>query len=45
MVQGRWAAQKTAKIYINEGLAILAELKVPVSSLNPFVNAYRNAVR
>ena len=25
LVQGRWAAQKTAKVYINEGLAILAE--------------------
>ena len=25
-VQGRWASQKTARIYINEGLALLAEL-------------------
>ena len=45
MIQGRWAAQKTAKIYINEGLAVLAETKVPMASLKPFVTAYRNAIR
>ena len=45
MIQGRWAAQKTAKIYINEGLAILAETKVPVNSLAPFVAALRTATR
>ena len=28
-VQGRWASQKTARIYINEGLALLADLKLP----------------
>jgi integrase len=43
MIQGRWAAQKTAKVYINEGLAILAELNVPVNSFKPFLSAYRTA--
>ena len=28
LVQGRWASSKTARIYINEGLAVLAELKL-----------------
>ena len=28
LVQGRWASSKTARIYINEGLAALAELKL-----------------
>ena len=27
LIQGRWASSKTARIYINEGLAVLAELK------------------
>ena len=44
MTQGRWAAQKTAKIYINEGLAILAELKVPMNSLKSYLREYRAAV-
>ena len=43
LIQGRWAAQKTAKVYINEGLAILAELNVPVKTLKPFVSLYRSA--
>ena len=28
LVQGRWAAQKTARIYINEGLAMLARTQI-----------------
>ena len=29
IVQGRWAAAKTARIYLNEGLAVLAEMNLP----------------
>ena len=29
LVAGRWQSQKTAKVYVNQGLAVLAELKVP----------------
>ena len=29
LIQGRWASQKTARIYINEGLALLADLTLP----------------
>lgn len=45
MIQGRWAAPKTAKVYINEGLAILAELNVPEKVLKPYQALYRTAVR
>ena len=44
MMQGRWTAQKTAKVYIKEGLAILAELNVPDKSLKPFLSHYRAAI-
>ena len=29
LVQGRWQAQKTARIYLNEGLAVQAEMQTP----------------
>ena len=34
LVQGRWASQKTARIYVNEGLALLAELQLPWDKTN-----------
>ena len=39
LLQGRWTAPKTARLYINEGLSVLAELALPVShpSLAPFL--------
>ena len=42
LVQGRWQAPKTARIYINEGISILAELSLPVShpSLSPFLKVF-----
>ena len=43
LIQGRWAAAKTAKIYINEGLALLAELSIPSNSLKPFLNSCTSA--
>ena len=38
LVQGRWQTPKTARIYINEGLAVLTELQIPTNhpSLSPF---------
>ena len=29
LIAGRWQSQKTARIYVNQGLAVLAELKIP----------------
>ena len=42
LVQGRWQAAKTARIYINEGLAVLAELQLPktLPSLSPFLTVF-----
>ena len=34
LLQGRWATQRTARIYINEGLALLAELRLPWTKSN-----------
>ena len=45
LVQGRWAAPKTAKLYINEGLALLAELRIPDKHLNRFLTIYNNSTR
>ena len=40
-VQGRWASQKTARIYVNEGLALLAEITLPWTPGNKvFVSQY-----
>lgn len=42
LLQGRWQAPKTARIYINEGLSVLAELALPPSrpSLAPFLHFF-----
>ena len=42
LIQGRWSAPKTARLYINEGLATLAEMKLPQShpSLTPFLHVF-----
>ena len=40
LLQGRWAAAKTARIYLNEGLAQLSELKVPNSRLRMYCSFY-----
>ena len=40
LVQGRWQAPRTARIYINEGLAVLAEMNVPVHSLRGFQHIF-----
>ena len=42
LLMGRWTAIKTAKIYLNSGLAMLAELQIPPSLLSPFHTVYQN---
>ena len=44
-MQGRWHAQKTARIYIDSGVAALAEMKIPTAKLQGFVSVYSNASR
>ena len=45
LLQGRWMAARTARTYLNEGLAVLAEMQIPQSKLLPFHRVYVNAVR
>ena len=45
LLQGRWMAVKTARTYINEGLAVLTDLKIPERLLHPFHTVYSNALR
>ena len=44
LIDGRWQAPKTARIYLNEGLALLAEMKVPHKELLPFVKVCTNSL-
>eukprot|EP00438_Fugacium_kawagutii_P016151 Skav228276 [mRNA] locus=scaffold6733:108207:110481:- [translate_table: standard] len=46
-VQGRWASQKTARIYINEGLSLLTTMNIPAShpSLRPFIQLFAQTAR
>ena len=39
LVQGRWASSRTARIYIEEGLAVSAELKL---AFNGTAQAYQH---
>ena len=47
LLQGRWAAAKTARIYLNEGLAVLAELQIPRNSphISPFLKMFESQLR
>ena len=36
ILAGRWTALKTAKIYINSGLAMLTDIQIPKTLLTPF---------
>ena len=45
LVQGRWSAAKTPKFYVNEGLALLAELSIPAKTLKPFVDSFKSATK
>ena len=42
LVQGRWQAAKTARIYLNEGLAVLAEMHLPQDDkrIKPFLQVF-----
>ena len=45
LVQGRWASSKTARIYINEDLAVLAELKLTFNApAKAYARQYNNLV-
>ena len=41
LVQGRWGAAKTARIYLNDGLAQLSEISVPNSQLRSYLSLYQ----
>ena len=47
LVQGRWQAAKTARIYLNEGLAVLAEMRLPQNDkrIKPFLQVFENISR
>lgn len=45
LILGRWQASRTARIYLNEGLAMLAEMTMPKAHLTPFVKVYNSVVR
>ena len=45
MVQGRWHAQKTARIYINSGVAALAEMRINPANLQGFLSVYSSSLR
>lgn len=44
LIAGRWTAVKTARIYINSGLAVLAELKISALLLKPWVTVFMNSL-
>ena len=43
LVQGWWAAARTARVYLNDGLAQLADMSLSNSFLIPYVNLYRRS--
>ena len=46
LLQGRWSTQKSARIYINEGLAILPSMQIPLAdnSIKPFLQVFNSTV-
>ena len=44
LLQGRWTAVRTARIYINSGLAMMADLNIPSRLLKPFWSVYTNSL-
>ena len=40
LAQGRWAEARTARVYLNDGLAQLADMSPSNSFLLPYVNLY-----
>ena len=47
LVQGRWHTQKSARIYLNEGLSVLASMRIPPThpDILPFLNVFNQTVR
>ena len=45
LIMGRWQAARTARIYLNEGLAMIAELSLPMKTLKPFLTVYHNSLK
>ena len=45
LIQGRWTAVKTARVYINSGLAMIADLQIPLRQLTPFLTVYSNSLK
>lgn len=45
-IHGRWASQKTAEVYVNEGLSLLTTMSLPSShpSLKPFIQLFAQTV-
>ena len=44
LLLGRWTAVKTAKVYLNSGLAMLADIQVPIHLLRPFHRIFSHYV-
>ena len=45
LITGRWQSAKTAKLYLNQGLAVLAELKLPWTRFSrSFVSEYSRSL-
>ena len=42
LLLGRWTAIKTAKVYLNSGLAMLADIQIPPKLLRPFHTVFHN---
>ena len=42
LLMGRWTAIKTAKVYLNSGLAMLSDLQIPIKLLRPFHTVFAN---
>lgn len=45
LLQGRWMAARTARTYLNEGLAVLAEMSISFAPLKPFHTVYLNSIK
>ena len=45
LLQGRWLAARTARTYLNEGLAVLTDLKISSRAITAFHKVYVNASR
>lgn len=46
LIDGRWQAAKTARIYLNEGLSVLAQINLPRNDkrLTPFLTVFNSTL-